>query len=448
MIIGLAARMGSGKSLIADVLVNTYNFEKISFATCLKKIISELFNDDINNYYNLYSKNKIFDEPWIIDRSKLEEITQLTFDKLLINKKIYSRRDALQYVGTLLRSVDKNFHINKTLSSLDISKDYVFDDVRYLNELDALKNMGAYNFFIIKPNNLDISNHESETSLFWKDFRHIIVNNSSIDALKKSIKLFIEIIKITPKYKYEKILSIFENGNYDSIKIASQLGCRKIDVLRLSKQFIVFIPNNFYHFNKNAFLSVTPEAAYYAGVLSASGHFIDENMAIEVEVNNYSLLEGLKNFLNAHKFILPEKRSIRKLIYKFVINDPLVIENIKYWNVKEHNSSVPDIIKGNNELLEYWISGLIAGNSYILYRKGKEVSINIVAAEAIIDFIIFKYKYLNPRKYMENRKRKLFKAKFIGSNAALLYSSLNINILHEKRWEKFEKYIQIQNGEI
>ena len=43
MIIGICGLIGSGKGTVSDHLVDTYGFEKISFADKLKDAVSELF---------------------------------------------------------------------------------------------------------------------------------------------------------------------------------------------------------------------------------------------------------------------------------------------------------------------------------------------------------------------------------------------------------------------
>ena len=46
MIIGICGLIGSGKGIVSDYLVDTYGFEKISFADKLKDAVSELFGLD------------------------------------------------------------------------------------------------------------------------------------------------------------------------------------------------------------------------------------------------------------------------------------------------------------------------------------------------------------------------------------------------------------------
>ena len=89
-------------------------------------------------------------------------------------------RQLLQFIGTdLIRKYNTNWHVNRIRKMIDKNKNYVFDDVRFKNELNLVKELGGECWFIIRPIINNVSNHESETSLTWRDFGNkIIINNS------------------------------------------------------------------------------------------------------------------------------------------------------------------------------------------------------------------------------------------------------------------------------
>jgi len=107
MRLAICGRAGSGKSTLADYLVNTYRFEKYSFAGAVKEIARELFG---------------------------------------MTKK---DRTLLQAVGTKMREIDNGVWIRYVMNRIiaDDCEDVIIDDLRYLNEALFLK---ANGFIIVK----------------------------------------------------------------------------------------------------------------------------------------------------------------------------------------------------------------------------------------------------------------------------------------------------------
>ena len=107
MKIAISGKMGSGKSFLAEKLVNNFNFKKISFADRVKELATELFG----------MKEK--------DRS------------LLIN------------LGTKMREIDPKVWINSVIRHCNNfgSCDVVVDDLRMKNEYETLK---ADNWLFVK----------------------------------------------------------------------------------------------------------------------------------------------------------------------------------------------------------------------------------------------------------------------------------------------------------
>ena len=123
MKIAISGKMGSGKTALAHVLEDQYEFHKFSFADKLKQIVMDLW-----------------DIPW-----------ENVFGK---NKK--ESRKLMQDFGKKMREIDENVWINYILREVSardtLTKEYgvksifgdniVIDDVRYKNEYTALKNAG------------------------------------------------------------------------------------------------------------------------------------------------------------------------------------------------------------------------------------------------------------------------------------------------------------------
>ena len=215
-IISFSGRKESGKTELANICVDA-GYEKRSFATALKKLVCYILNissiDELNEY-----KTKpigrtidecmidiIFDETGI-DRKFIEDVT----------KKITSEstgRDWLQIIGTdLIREKDPDWHVRKTFETMERDKKYVIDDTRFPNELNALKEMGAECWFIIRNKTDNISNHPSETSLSYDDFDYnVIINNSTIDDFRKKWKCYLEYYESTSAMRSWLLSLLFIN---------------------------------------------------------------------------------------------------------------------------------------------------------------------------------------------------------------------------------------------
>lgn len=109
MKIAIAGKMGSGKSWIANLLVNEYGFYKTSFAKRVKELVVELFDT--------HEKN----------------------------------RELLIKFASYMRQIDSEVWIRQTLKDIDSQKNQhvVIDDLRLGNEYRELKKQG---WFFIKLN--------------------------------------------------------------------------------------------------------------------------------------------------------------------------------------------------------------------------------------------------------------------------------------------------------
>jgi hypothetical protein len=179
MIIGLVAKRQSGKTLVANYLMQNYNYIKLSFASPLKNLVQNifLFNDD-----QLFGNSKeIIDPYWKT-----------------------SPRSLLQFIGTdLFRNelsakfpdIGDNIwikHMEKKLSQFSDNDKIIIDDVRFNNEIDMIKNFGGIIIKIDRYKNDDLLNdkynmHQSETDLCNFSSDITISNNSSINDLYLSI---------------------------------------------------------------------------------------------------------------------------------------------------------------------------------------------------------------------------------------------------------------------
>lgn len=151
ILIGLSGMKQSGKSTVANYMRTRKGFTELSFAYPLKEIIGkQLFGLNDSQLYGS-------------DEDKERVITDWH----------RSPRQILQIVGTDLfrNNFDSDFWVKLCLRRIrEIRKNnakarIVVSDCRFFNEQQALKDMGAYSFNIIKDGQVSQDHHESEHGL-------------------------------------------------------------------------------------------------------------------------------------------------------------------------------------------------------------------------------------------------------------------------------------------
>ena len=134
MIIGIAGFQGSGKDTIADYLCNIYGFKRDSFAATLKDAVAAVFGWDRELLEGRTKESRAWREavdPWWSERLNMPDLTP---------------RLVLQKWGTEVAR--KSWHDDTWIASLEnklnkAHNDIVITDVRFPNEIKAIKNAGG-----------------------------------------------------------------------------------------------------------------------------------------------------------------------------------------------------------------------------------------------------------------------------------------------------------------
>ena len=192
MIISICGFAGAGKDTLAQILIDKYDFVKLSFAGIIKDIASIIFSWDRNMLEGCTVESRQWREQVDPYWSKRLNMPQLT------------PRYILQYFGTdLFRN---HFHSEIWIAcierKLQIYKNVVITDCRFENEINSIKKHGGKlihvsrgilpDFFHTKiiPSNI----HASETSWINADIDYTIENNGTMDELKEKIDKLIKYI--------------------------------------------------------------------------------------------------------------------------------------------------------------------------------------------------------------------------------------------------------------
>ena len=210
MIIGVNGRARSGKDTIAKVMIDKFGFQKISFADPLKNICSDAFEIPLNYFHDDNLKDSPFEVPVLVTEQHLERlVTNLisagcTFTNGQINELntkglgfiLISPRNLLQRVGTdFVRGTlgDRTWIdiFKRKISSTE--GNFIVPDARFLNERKVIKELGGYNFLIIRPGLPPIaeSAHESELLGISEELIDVtILNDSTVNSLQMEIELW------------------------------------------------------------------------------------------------------------------------------------------------------------------------------------------------------------------------------------------------------------------
>lgn len=192
MIIGICGFKGSGKSIMANYLIENYNFIQLSFADAVKDMLSAIFNWD----------RELLDGSTDMSRIWRETVDEWWSMKLNIPN--FTPRMAMQNIATdLFRDkFNKDIWIFTLENKIkDYDKHIVISDCRFINEIEMIERIGGHIVYIDRNNpewfyNLkyykDISIipsdiHKSEYEWILKCPNNYIKNNNTIKIFYNNI---------------------------------------------------------------------------------------------------------------------------------------------------------------------------------------------------------------------------------------------------------------------
>ena len=184
MIIGLCGKKGSGKSTAAKYLTEKYGTSRVNFKDALVTEIKKNFNPMLLAVIDL------------LEREDYDGNCALTIDQLF-DKKPPVIRTLMQCYGTEVRRADnENYWKNKWIvSTMEKGGRIVCDDVRFLNEADAVKNVGGFIIKIEREGLVSNDSHKSETEMDHINYDYVItVPDGDIDTLHRKLDEIMEVL--------------------------------------------------------------------------------------------------------------------------------------------------------------------------------------------------------------------------------------------------------------
>lgn len=169
MIIGLSGRAGVGKTTLANIAEQNYNFRRTSFAASLKSEViawmaEEGFEFTRENFFlDDNHKNALFEVP-----AHLNIPPAFLVHVHNLHGTYMSYRKIMQYYSDKRKEEtgNKDYFISKFLNTTDFSVDLIIDDVRYAREAALVKALGGLLIRINREKEPHIpGTHSSETDL-------------------------------------------------------------------------------------------------------------------------------------------------------------------------------------------------------------------------------------------------------------------------------------------
>lgn len=184
-IIGVTGRKFNGKDTLSEYLVKNYGYEQMMFAKPIKDLGKLIFGFNDEQLYG--SLKETIDERWgVTPRDMFQFIGTEMFRKMMANK-IPNIGEGF-WIKCLLEQVKSKVKENPNVK-------IVISDVRFPNEVDAIKNLD--NNLLLRVNRPSVNNnntdvHESEIFIEKLDVDHEILNDSDVKSLEAKLDAYLK----------------------------------------------------------------------------------------------------------------------------------------------------------------------------------------------------------------------------------------------------------------
>ena len=194
-IIGLGYNVRSGKDTAANALVRDLGYYRIAFADKLKELAYES-NPIVTTNVQVVNIST--------GAGHLKHVVGGMGGWEQAKDSYPLAREFLQNLGLAARQVfGEDFWVDQALSGIDPAKNYVISDVRFVNEVDAIKAAGGIVIHVDRKLQRT-AGHVSETELDDYDGWDAVLDNSNgtaMDLERRAVELVPELTTPKPKVK-------------------------------------------------------------------------------------------------------------------------------------------------------------------------------------------------------------------------------------------------------
>ena len=178
IVIGLTGYAQVGKDTTANILVEEYGFTRIAFADALRDMLFALDPLIVGKDGELWSTQGT------VDAFGWEDAKRADFDPR------WNVRAYLQRLGTEAgRAIlGENVWVDAAMRKVKPGGKYVFSDVRFPNEVAAIRAAGGVLWRINRPGFGPINNHLSETAVQDVEVDMTIDNSGTLDDLAEIVR--------------------------------------------------------------------------------------------------------------------------------------------------------------------------------------------------------------------------------------------------------------------
>ena len=141
--VAVVGEFASGKTTLANALIETYGFKRVSFAGRLKEIAA-----------------KVYGQGAPVEKTKEYEVFPLDWD----DSGTLSGREILQRLGQSVKELDRLFWVRWLMNDIDGGAygdgPFVTDDCRFTYEADALRERGFLIVRVMTPSKVRMQRYE------------------------------------------------------------------------------------------------------------------------------------------------------------------------------------------------------------------------------------------------------------------------------------------------
>lgn len=188
MILLLSGWKKSGKDTGADYLINTYGFQRVSFADKLKEKVAQDFDVPLKYMHDQNLKELPLLQYPVESKDAFSEHVNnyMTGEHATVpcsNQKYHTPRSLCILMGSVMRSVDSNYWVKYAITGLDPDKNYVISDLRYKSEVAGVNGLYTGRVVSVRINRFDVntSTDASENDLNDYNFDHVIENKGTLE---------------------------------------------------------------------------------------------------------------------------------------------------------------------------------------------------------------------------------------------------------------------------